>query len=96
MMPALILLCLFADALKKNRDVEYVARLARWPGTLNVDGNVFNEKTGVAVDSDWFKIFDYNVVIGTSIHLTTIHFHLSSPNQKQNNCLETKTPSGKL
>src|SRR5215467_9193021 len=24
-----------ADVLKKNRDVEYVARMGRWPGTLN-------------------------------------------------------------
>lgn len=45
-----------ADVLKRDRDVKYVARMGWWSGILNVDGNVFNEKTGVAVDSDWINI----------------------------------------
>ena len=53
-----------ADVLKRNANVKYVARMGMWPGTLNVGGNVFDEKTGVAVDSDWFKIFDYKIVSG--------------------------------
>ena len=53
-----------ADVLKKESSVAYVARMGWWAGTLNVDGNLFDEKTGVAVDGDWFKIFDYNVVSG--------------------------------
>ncbi|MDQ2721600.1 MAG: ABC transporter permease [Bacteroidota bacterium] len=53
-----------ADVLKKESNVAYVARMAPWPGTIHVDGNLFDEKKGVAVDADWFKIFDYQVVSG--------------------------------
>ncbi|MGN6543209.1 MAG: ABC transporter permease, partial [Ginsengibacter sp.] len=53
-----------ADALKKESSVDYVARMAPWIGTLNVNGNLFDETTGIAVDSDWFKIFNYDVVSG--------------------------------
>lgn len=35
-----------------------------WAGTLNVNGQLYNEKTGIAVDGDWFKIFDYQLVSG--------------------------------
>ena len=85
-----------ADALKKNRDVEYVARLARWPGTLNVDGNVFNEKTGVAVDSDWFKIFDYNVVIGNINSFNNHPFSLVFTQSKAKQLFGNKNPIGQI
>ena len=53
-----------ANALKKESSVAYVARMAPWQGILHVNGNSFDEKTGVAVDTDWFKIFDYHIVSG--------------------------------
>jgi ABC-type antimicrobial peptide transport system permease subunit len=53
-----------ADALKENADVAYSARMAPWEGTLNVNGSLFDLKNGAAVDSDWFKIFNYDVVSG--------------------------------
>jgi ABC-type antimicrobial peptide transport system permease subunit len=53
-----------ADALKENADVAYSARMAPWGGTLNVNGALFDLKNGVAVDSDWFNIFHYEVVSG--------------------------------
>ena len=36
-----------AEALSKGSNVAYVARMARWPGTVHVDGNSFDEKTGI-------------------------------------------------
>ncbi|WP_146217424.1 ABC transporter permease [Chitinophaga sp. S165] len=53
-----------AEALREETKVVNVARMARWMGTLNVNGQLFNQKTGIAVDNDWFEIFDYNVISG--------------------------------
>jgi putative ABC transport system permease protein len=53
-----------ADAVNKDRGVAAVARMAWWAGTLHVNGRLFDEKGGIAVDSDWFKIFDYDVING--------------------------------
>ncbi len=52
------------EALRTARDVDLAARMAPWWGTFNVKGELFDEKAGIAVDSDWFNIFDYPVVSG--------------------------------
>jgi len=53
-----------ADAIRKDPEVVSVARMGRWLGTLHVNGQLFDEKEGIAVDSDWFKIFDYPIISG--------------------------------
>lgn len=53
-----------ADAIKKDPNTAGVARMGRWMGTLRVNGQLFDEKLGIAVDSDWFKIFNYEVISG--------------------------------
>jgi len=53
-----------AAALEKESKVMNVARMGWWAGTLNVDGQLSSQKTGIAVDGDWFKIFDYKVISG--------------------------------
>nr|MDQ6903256.1 ABC transporter permease [Bacteroidota bacterium] len=53
-----------ADALKKDPDVVNVARVVGWYGTINVNGNLFDEKAGASVDRDWFDIFDYKIING--------------------------------
>jgi len=61
-----------ADAIREDRDAASVARMGWWSGTLNVNGQLFDGKAGIAVDSDWFKIFDYNVISG-DIHSFNHH-----------------------
>src|SRR5689334_794006 len=51
-----------ANALKTDPAVQHVARMTRCMGTLNVNGNIFDEKAGAVVDSDWFNIFNYHIV----------------------------------
>jgi ABC-type antimicrobial peptide transport system permease subunit len=53
-----------AEVLRKESKVDDVARMGWWAGTLNVNGQLFSQKTGIAVDSGWFRIFDYKVVSG--------------------------------
>lgn len=85
-----------AEALKKNRYVENVARLGWWSGTLNVDGNLFDEKTGVAVDSGWFKIFDYKVVSGDIQSFNNHTFSLIFTQSKAKQLFGNKNPIGQI
>ncbi len=85
-----------ADVLKKNRDVVYVARMGWWSGTLNVNGNLFDEKTGVAVDSDWFKIFDYDVVSGNIHSFNNNPFSLIFTQSKAKQLFGNKNPIGQI
>jgi ABC-type antimicrobial peptide transport system permease subunit len=85
-----------ADAIKRNRDVEYVARMGRWPGTLNVDGNVFAEKTGIAVDSNWFKIFDYTAISGDINSFNSNPFSLIFTESKARRLFGNKNPIGQI
>lgn len=85
-----------ADALKKSPDIQYVARMGRWPGTLNVDGNVFDEKTGIAVDSDWFKIFDYKIVSGDINSFNSHPFSLIFTQSKAKQLFGDKNPIGQM
>src|SRR3989337_796625 len=85
-----------ADALKSDRDVEYVARMGRWSGTLNVNGNLFNEKTGVAVDNDWFKIFNYDIVSGDINSFNSNPFSLIFTQSKAKQLFGNKNPIGAI
>jgi len=85
-----------ADALKKNRDVEFVARMGRWPGTLNVDGNLFDEKSGIAVDSDWFRIFDYTVLSGDIHSFNNNPFSIIFTQSKAKQLFGNKNPIGQV
>ncbi len=85
-----------ADALIQNRDVKYVARMAIWPGTLNVNGNLFDEKTGVAVDSGWFKIFNYKVVSGDINSFNNDPFSLIFTRSKAKQLFGNKNPIGQI
>jgi putative ABC transport system permease protein len=85
-----------ADVLKRNRDVEYVARMGWWSGTLNADGNLFNEKKGVAVDSGWFKIFDYKVVSGDINSFNANPFSLIFTQSKARQLFGDKNPIGQI
>jgi len=85
-----------AEVLKKERDVAYVARMGRWAGTLNVHGNLFDEKTGVAVDSNWFKIFDYNVIDGDINSFNSNPFSLIFTQSKAKQLFGNKEPVGQI
>jgi len=85
-----------ADVLKNDRDVMHVARMARWPGILNVDGYFFDEKTGIAVDSDWFKIFDYRVVSGDINSFNRNPFSLIFTQSKAKQLFGIKNPIGQF
>ncbi|MES1217651.1 MAG: ABC transporter permease [Bacteroidota bacterium] len=85
-----------ADALKKNPRVEYATRLGRWPGILNIDGNLFDEKNGVAVDSDWFKIFDYKVISGEINSFNNHPFSLIFTQSKAKQLFGNKNPIGQI
>ncbi|MEP6749225.1 MAG: ABC transporter permease, partial [Bacteroidota bacterium] len=85
-----------ADALRKSRHVAYVARMGRWPGTLNIDGNVFDDKTGVAVDDDWFKIFDYTLVSGDVTSFNSNPFSIIFTQSKAKQLFGSKNPIGQL
>lgn len=85
-----------ADALKSNRDVAYVARMGRWSGTLNVDGNLFDDKTGIAVDSNWFKIFDYKVVSGDISSFNRHPFSIIFTQSKAKQLFGNKDPIGQI
>ena len=85
-----------ADMLKKNPDVKYVARMAWWAGTLNVGGNVFDEKTGVAVDSDWFKIFKYNIVSGDLNSFNRNPFSIIFTESRAKKLFGNKNPIGQI
>ncbi len=85
-----------ADVLKRNSDVEYSARMGWWPGTLNVDGSLFNEKTGIAVDSNWFKIFNYSVVNGDINSFNRNPFSLIFTQSKAKQLFGNKNPIGQI
>ncbi len=85
-----------ADALKKESSVSYVARMGRWLGTLNVDGNLVDEKAGIAVDEDWFKIFNYNVVSGDIHSFNRNPFSIIFTQSKAKQLFGNKNPIGQI
>jgi ABC-type antimicrobial peptide transport system permease subunit len=84
------------NVLRKSSDAEQVARMSWWSGILNIDGNFFNEKTGVAVDSDWFKIFDYNVVSGDIRSFNEHPFSLIFTQSKAKQLFGDSNPIGRM
>lgn len=85
-----------ADALRKDRSVEFVARMGRWPGIVDVAGNLFDEKSGIAVDSDWFKIFDYTVVSGDIQSFNNNPFSIIFTQSKAKQFFGNKNPVGQV
>lgn len=85
-----------ADALSNNPDVTYVARMAPWLGTLNVDGRLFEGKNSVAVDPAWFKIFDYQVVNGSLNSFGNNPFSVIFTQSKAKQLFGDRDPIGKF
>ncbi len=54
-----------ADALKKTTGTKYAARMGYWAGILKVGDQMIDEKAGIAVDADWFNIFNYKLIEGS-------------------------------
>ena len=85
-----------ADALKKDPDVVNVARVVGWSGTLNVNGNLFAEKTGASVDSAWFNIFDYKIISGDIKSFNSNPFSLIFTQSKAKQLFGNKNPIGQI
>lgn len=85
-----------AEVFKKESNAAYAARMGWWAGTLNVNGQLFNQKTGAAVDSDWFKIFDYKVVSGDINSFHRNPFSLIFTQSKAQQLFGSKNPIGQI
>jgi putative ABC transport system permease protein len=85
-----------ADVVKEAHDAAHVARMGIWRGALNVNGQLFDENTGIAVDSDWFKIFDYQVVSGSLNAANTSPFTLIFTESEAKRLFGNKNPIGKI
>lgn len=85
-----------ANTLKKESSVIDVARMGWWAGTLNINGQLFNQKTGIAVDSDWFKIFDYHVVNGDINSFNNNPYSLIFTESKARQLFGDKNPVGQI
>ncbi|HVM88062.1 MAG TPA: ABC transporter permease [Puia sp.] len=85
-----------ADVLKKNHDVEYVARMGWWAGTLNVNGNLSELKKGAAVDSDWFNIFHYDIISGDINSFSRNPFSIIFTQSKAEQLFGNKNPVGEI
>ncbi len=85
-----------ADAVRKISGTANVARLIYSRGTLNVNGQLFDEKEGVLVDSDWFKIFDYDVLSGDIQSFNDNPFSLIFTQSKAKQLFGNKNPVGQL
>jgi putative ABC transport system permease protein len=85
-----------ADAIRKDPDAVAVARMGRWPGTLHVNGQLFDEKDGIAVDSDWFKVFDYHVISGDIISFNNNPFSIIFTQSKAKQLFGNANPIGQV
>ncbi len=85
-----------ADAVRKISGTAYIARMAPWQATLKVDGQLFDEKEGVAVDSDWFKIFDCDVLSGDIQSFNNHPFSLIFTQSKAKQLFGNKNPVGQF
>ena len=81
-----------ADAIREDHDVAYVARMGWWSGTLNVNGQLFDEKAGIAVDNDWFNIFHYDVVSGDTHSFSDNPFSLIFTQSKAKQLIRKQQP----
>ncbi|MBX3255484.1 MAG: ABC transporter permease [Chitinophagaceae bacterium] len=86
-----------AEALKKESTTDYVARMAWWGGVLKVGGQLYNQnERGIAVDGDWFKIFDYKVVSGDLNSFSRNKFSLVFTESKAKQLFGNKNPIGQV
>ena len=85
-----------AGAVRKVSGAAYVARMTYQLGTLNVNGQLFDEKAGVVVDSDWFKIFDYDVLSGDIRSFNNNPFSLIFTQSRAKQLFGDKNPIGRF
>lgn len=85
-----------ADAIRKDHNAIHVARMGRWFGILNVDGQLFNEDNGIAVDSDWFRIFDYELINGDLAAFNSHPYSLIFTQSKARQLFGNSDPVGKI
>ena len=85
-----------ADAVKEAHDAAQIARMAWWSGTLNVNGQLFDEKSGIAVDSNWFNIFDYDVTSGDCQSFNNNPFSIIFTQSKARQLFGNTNPIGQV
>jgi len=85
-----------ADAVGMINGAAHIARMTYWPGTLKVNGQLFDEKKGVVVDSDWFKIFHYDVLSGDIQSFNHNPFSLIFTQSKARQLFGDKNPIGQF
>ena len=85
-----------ADVIKKDHNVENVARMIGTQGTLNINGELSDEKKAAFVDSDWFKIFNYNVVSGDINSFNRNPFSLIFTESKAKQLFGNNNPIGQV
>ena len=85
-----------ADAIREDHDAVYVARMGRWTGTLNVNGQLFDEKAGISVDNDWFNIFHYDVISGDTHSFNDNPFSLIFTQSKAKQLFGNNNPIGQI
>jgi len=85
-----------ADAVNKISGTANIARMAPARVTLKVNGQWFDEKESVVVDSDWFKIFDYDVVSGDVQSFNNNTFSIIFTQSKARQLFGNKNPVGQF
>src|ERR1700734_4061380 len=85
-----------ADVVKQAHEADYVANMAIWRGTLDVRGQLFDENKGIAVDSDWFKIFDYKMVSGDIAAFNRNPFSIIFTESEAKHLFGSKNPMGQI
>jgi putative ABC transport system permease protein len=85
-----------ADALRKISGTADIARMAPSRVTLKVNGQLIAEKEGVVVDSDWFRIFDYEVLSGDLRSFNDNTFSIIFTQSKARQLFGNKNPIGQF
>src|SRR5580698_1181088 len=85
-----------ADAVNKISGTANIARMAPSQVTLKVNGRLFDEKESVVVDSDWFKIFDYDVLSGNVQSFNNNTFSIIFTQSKARQLFGNKNPIGQF
>ncbi|HUB59900.1 MAG TPA: ABC transporter permease [Puia sp.] len=84
------------ETLRQNPDLDFVATMGRWSGTLNNNGNLFDDKAGIAVDSGWFNIFDYTVLSGDIRSFNNHPFSIIFTQSKARQIFGNRDPVGQV
>lgn len=85
-----------ADVIRRVSGTAYVAKMTYMLGTLNVNGQLFEEKASIVVDSDWFKIFHYDVLSGDIQSFNKNPFSLIFTQSRAKQLFGNKNPVGKF